>query len=322
MKKKIKILISFVGTNDAGKLNNKTDGAILTLLKQKKFNEVHLLWTSSQKKGISYDEISQYLEKEIRKRKYSKIVKRHYLNIYNVTNHNEIYPKLIGFMKRNFGSSQYNITAAIASGTPSMQACWLLMAESGDFKMSLIRSNEPQYGKPLIQEVKLSSMLPRIVKLEKSEKEYEDFKKEFIPNITLDIRNSKIKIGNYPVSFTRMEFCYYRYFLERRKRDEEYLKPNDIIELPTEFSEKIIQYYQECFPEYDINIRHLKSKLSKIVNISLSNFRSVISDIKKKIQIIQKNKIICKYLFIESKDPRYSISYGISIPKEKIKIIK
>lgn len=36
------ILLSFIGTNDAGKLIDKNDGAILTALSNEKFDEVIL----------------------------------------------------------------------------------------------------------------------------------------------------------------------------------------------------------------------------------------------------------------------------------------
>ena len=87
------ILISFVGTNDAGKLKNKNDGAVLTVLKNRKFDEVHLLWTSSNNPEINYDFISKYLVKEIRTRKYSNKLFRHYFDLDDVIDYNEIYPK-------------------------------------------------------------------------------------------------------------------------------------------------------------------------------------------------------------------------------------
>jgi hypothetical protein len=46
--KKTRVLLSFVGTNDAGKLTGDSDGAILTVFRERKFDEVHLLWNPSK----------------------------------------------------------------------------------------------------------------------------------------------------------------------------------------------------------------------------------------------------------------------------------
>jgi len=68
MNKKNKVLLSFIGSNDAGKLNDKTDGAILTALKNEKFDHIHLLWNKGTIKEITYEKIAEYLKTEIIKR--------------------------------------------------------------------------------------------------------------------------------------------------------------------------------------------------------------------------------------------------------------
>jgi len=319
MKKKYSILVTFVGTNDAGKLIQNKDGAILTVLKHRKFDEVRLLWTSTHRRDINYDSISQYLQKEIIRRKYARKVKRHYIDIKDVTDHNEIYPLLLSFLKTNFTSPNQNITAAIASGTPSMQACWILIAESGDFKMELIRSNEPETGKKPITKVNLGSSLPKIIRLVEENINLKRINVSLLPSVTLNTKRSELKIDNRIINLSPFEFCYYRYFLERAKNEEDYLKISGYY-TDKEFCRKIIQYYQESYPDYDINIIDLKTKLSNSENISASNFRSVTTKIKNKIKKLFKNPAIYNYLIIESQGPRYSKSYGISLPKEKITI--
>jgi len=233
MKNTNNILISFVGTNDAGKLKGKNDGAVLTVLKNKKFDEVHLLWTSSSNPEINYDYISKYLEKEILKRKYCKRIIRKYFELDDVIDHNEIYPKLKDFLQLKFKNSKSKITAAIASGTPSMQACWILLAESGDFKMDLIRSNEKWTAKPPVTEVKLGTGLPRIVAA--LEKEVKELK----PEVVMTIKHPSLKIDNIEIVLGYLEFCYYRYFLTKALSDEKYMKVFRY-ELPLEFLESII----------------------------------------------------------------------------------
>ncbi|MCX7832853.1 MAG: RNA repair transcriptional activator RtcR family protein [Ignavibacteria bacterium] len=314
----IKILVSFVGTNDAGKLNGKNDGAILTVLKNMKFDRVHLLWTSSYKNGINYDKISQYLINEIKKRKYCKDVTREYLNIEDVVDHNEIYPKLLDCLKRNFNNKKFKVTAAIASGTPSMQACWIIMAESGDFPMELIRSNEPELNKEPITKVKLGTALPKIIRLENENKR---LKKSLYPSdkVKINIIECELKIGEKVIPLPPMQFCYYRYFITRVINDEGPLKIKGF-NLPREFSQRILEFFTECYPEYDYNVSALKAKLSKFETISLNTFRSNIS---------RMNSNLRKYL-VDNYGP-YLISYGghkfqkeysINIPKDCITIIE
>lgn len=49
-----KIFLSFIGSNDAGKLAGNDDGAILTALKEKKFDEVILFHSISLKLKIDF----------------------------------------------------------------------------------------------------------------------------------------------------------------------------------------------------------------------------------------------------------------------------
>ena len=61
MKRK-SILLSFIGSNDAGKLLNSSDGAILTALTNQKFDEAILFWNKGNVKNITYEEIADYLK--------------------------------------------------------------------------------------------------------------------------------------------------------------------------------------------------------------------------------------------------------------------
>ncbi len=205
MKKYLNVLISFVGTNDGGKLLNKKDGAILTVLKHRKFDKVYLLWTSSYKNEISYDKISDYLVQEIKKRKYCSEVVREYINIEDVTDHNEIYPKLLNFLKSKFKSKKIKVTAAIASGTPSMQACWIIMSESRDFPMELIRSNEPELNTEPITVVKLGTALPRIIRLKEENKMLKRAIKAS-NKITVNIGKCEINIKGIEIPFHQFSF--------------------------------------------------------------------------------------------------------------------
>ncbi len=318
MKKYLNVLISFVGTNDGGKLLNKKDGAILTVLKHRKFDKVYLLWTSSYKNEISYDKISDYLVQEIKKRKYCSEVVREYINIEDVTDHNEIYPKLLNFLKSKFKSKKIKVTAAIASGTPSMQACWIIMSESRDFPMELIRSNEPELNTEPITVVKLGTALPRIIRLKEENKMLKRAIKAS-NKITVNIGKCEINIKGIEIPFSPIQFCYYRYFLERAYNDEGPLLMKGY-NMPTEFSQRILDSYKECYTDYDYNIISLKKKLSMQESISTSNFRSNVS----KVNSILKEVLQTNYeqFLIQSIGQRFKKQYCLFVPKENINFIK
>ncbi len=311
------ILISFIGTNDAGKLNYKNDGAVLTVLKNIKFDEVNLLWTSYYKPEINYDYISRYVKNEIEKREYAGKVRRHYFELDDVVDHNEIYPKLLSFLGKNFNPENVKVTAAIASGTPAMQACWILIAESGEFPLELIRSNEPETGKPAVTKVKLGAHLPKIRMLQN---ENENLRKSLYPEAIINVKKSEIHINGKLIKFSPLEFCYYRYFLTKITTDDGDLKVQGY-SMPREFCEKIIGYFDESYKPYDINIRELKKKLSEFENISVNNFRSTVSKLNKKIRKHPLPANLRLFYEITSTGPRFSKSYGLGVPKEKIRVI-
>ena len=182
MKKQKTILLSFVGTNDAGKLINQNDGAILTALTNQKFDEVILLWNQTSIKKPNYSSISNYLKREILKRKLASKVTLIELKIKDVTDHNEIYASLKNIADQLFKTEKMNYTTAISSGTPSMHVCWILLAESGDFsetnQLNLIKVKDPKYGKTENISVKIDTSLPRIIRLKE---EVETLKKDLIP---------------------------------------------------------------------------------------------------------------------------------------------
>lgn len=318
MKSNRKILVSFVGTNDEGKhdekLNCKLDGAILTALKAiKNIDEVFLLWTPPSKDNDFY-KITNYLKGEIEKRKLCNKVNKFEFDIVNPTDHNEIYPKLLEFCKRNVTGEE--VIAAIASGTPAMQVCWILMAESGDFNLKLIRSNEPKYSKSLITEIKLGTGLPKIVK--RLESENKDLKK-LLPIVNMNISKGELKIGNELIKLSPIQFAYYRYFLERAKEEKKYER-FPMFRTHLEFVKKIIKYHNDSFPESDQGILHTIKLLKNEDGIHIGNFRPNLNRINKKIKSILISESLSRYFIIESIGARQALSYGISLSGEKINI--
>lgn len=304
-----KALISFVGTNDKGVdlKGKKFDGAILTVLKERKFDFLHLIYNPT-KAGASnfYDIAINVRDNAVKRKRFNKAeIILHSFECENVTDHNEIYPKLLELCRSLPKGLEY--TAAIASGTPAMQVCWILISESGDFPLKLIRSNEPKFGKPLVTEVKLGTKLPRIEKLEKENKL---MRKEIIKTlfpVNVYTKLVKVEIDSNILNLSNIEFCYYFYFLSRAYFNKPGLqvannKPND------EFISSINNYFKKFFPDLE---RHNSDKTS---------FQSNISRINQKIKNVLGDNIATEFYKIQSSGLKGRKEYSIGLKPVLIKI--
>jgi len=310
---KIKSLITFVGTNDG---NKEKDGAILTVFKSLNFDELYLFWSGKETESENeFSKIAEYVKSKIEQRQKNISVIIHKLEIENPIDHNEIYPKLLELCRSLPKSRDY--TGAIASGTPTMQVCWILMAESGDFKIKLIRSNEPKFGRGLITEIKLGTGLPRIQKLEKEIKVFLKDKLKNAPNIILNLQKRQIRINDQLLLVSPIEYSYYIYFIKRAFEEKELLEV-DIAIMPEEFYKKILEIHRTSFPQADSN-----RQISEIYKgINTSTFRSNISKLNKKIAEIIPDDSINQYYQISSQGSRFFKKYGIILSKNKIIIKK
>lgn len=319
MKNNKNILISFVGSNDAGSDGN--DGAILTALTNEKFDEVILLWNQSKNKLYDFKEITNYLKVTITKRKLAKKVFTNELKLNDVTDHNEIYSKLREFTD-NLDKSEKNLyTAAISSGTPAMQVCWILLAESGDFSetnpLRLIKVNDPKFSKSQNLPVKLNTALPKIIRLKQ---ENLKLKKDFLPDVKLIIETGQLFIGNIEIPISPIEFAYYRYFAERAKEGKNLEKISGI-SIPHHFLEKVYQYHQESFPVLDLNREEIRLTLKSNKELGMSTFRGNVAKINRKIKEQIETQSIIEQFKIISQGKRGAKFYGILSTEDKIFII-
>ncbi|MCX8057591.1 MAG: RNA repair transcriptional activator RtcR family protein [Ignavibacteria bacterium] len=317
MKKIKKILLSFIGTNDAGKLMGQEDGAILTILKQMKYDEIILLYNSSSE--IDFKGIGLYLIKEIKKRKLSNKVLLFELNINDVVDHNEIYEKLKTFCDTLPKNEFIEYTASISSGTPAMQVCWILLSESGDFSkefpLKLIYIRNPKYGGD-IKEVKLNTTLPKIIRLEN---ELNNIKKSLLPELILQIKKGRVYIGQYEVPFSPIEFSYYRFFVEKKLQGISEVKMSGLF-VPLEIINEIYIYHEESFPDLELHRLVLKKIIYNKQPLSTTTFRANISRLNKKIKILLNDDKISRYYQIVSHGKKGAMFYGILLDLEKIKI--
>ncbi|MBK6877314.1 MAG: hypothetical protein IPG99_12900 [Ignavibacteria bacterium] len=193
-----------------------------------------------------------------------------------------------------------------------MQACWILIAESGAFPLKLVRSDDPKWGVPVVRKVKLSAALPRI---EKIKKENIELKKSALEKLTIDKKIPEVRIGDKIIDLTPIEFAYYRFFAEKAKNDEEHLRFAGI-DVPIEFYQKVLVYHRESYAESD----GLRMSLEKSKTIPCSNFRANVTRLNSKLKEAVSHELYSKYYMIESEGKKHAKRYGINLPPESIKI--
>jgi hypothetical protein len=318
-----KILLSFVGSNDAGKLISDNEGAILTALKNEQFDEVILIWNEGKinKAQLKYSDIVRYIRREIKKRELAKKSTDEEIFLNDVTDHNEIYIKLKELTDTLEKNEDIEYTAAISSGTPAMQVCWILLAESGDFSeeypLRLIKVKDPRFGNSENVEVKLNTSLPKIVRLKN---EIEKLKNEFIPVCTLNLKTGKVFIGKTEINFSPMQFAYYRYFVQR-VLDNKGMEKLAGYFAPKHFTKAIYDFHKETFPHLDVNRQPLLDLIKKDSDLVLSNVRPNITKLNKRIFDAVENDSIYQQFAISDEGRRGEKYYGIKAPANKFEII-
>ncbi|MBX7042223.1 MAG: hypothetical protein K1X85_04900 [Ignavibacteria bacterium] len=274
-----------------------------------KIDEIHLLWSESQ--FYDFEDIGEYVSSQLTKRGLCRSVVLRELKIKDPTDHNEIYPKLLAYLESVQEKNRQYI-AAISSGTPSMQACWILIAESGAFPLKLVRSDDPKWGVPVVRPVKLSAALPRIERIVKENKE---LKKSALPRLKINRQKAEVHIGEKELILSPMEFVYYVIFARRAMEGRDYLRFG-IANVPEEFFVHVLGYHNEFFPDAE----SARITLEKAKSIACSTFRANVTRMNKKIKRLLKHDVYARYFLIESEGKKYSKRYGINLEKQLITI--
>lgn len=311
-------LISFVGTTD-GQLAPERKGPILTAVSELRPAEVTLIVTEGDNDRIDYQAYAGAVKKAIASMNPDIKVRRVTMDLNDPADHNDIYPKLRAIVSKVSESGQ-PLVAAISSGTPSMQVCWILLAESGEATIKLIRTVDPALSKKTIRDVKLGIGLPRIQALEE---ENSDLQAIAIPPVTLYIRKGILMIGKEIVNLSPRMFTYYRYFLERSIKSQN--SADAMLEVRGvfvggDFSTRIVAYHEESFPEKEDEDIHMMSK--KNLDFESSVFRSTISKLNKRITDTVKDPRVHRYLVVRAEGPKSARQYFVTLPPSKISIVK
>jgi len=133
----LKILLSFIGNHDPFADGKETPGPILSILKQRKFDKLYLLFNSDR-----------YWDTLIKTQEYCN---RHYPQIkveyrqaksLSPIDYNLVYPAMYQVVQKIKKDNPKAIfTISVTSGTPTMHACWLFLVQGGVIKAKLIQTS-------------------------------------------------------------------------------------------------------------------------------------------------------------------------------------
>ncbi|MFH2026865.1 MAG: sigma-54 dependent transcriptional regulator [bacterium] len=127
-----KVLLSMIGSNDC---SVEKPGAILSILKEIRFDKVYLLYNHDKYLKAASD-IFKYCQK------YHPEIQIVYKStpIENPTDYNTVYPAMYAsvqdIVRENVNAK---FTVSITSGTPTMHACWIFLQQGGVIHAKLIQ---------------------------------------------------------------------------------------------------------------------------------------------------------------------------------------
>ncbi len=133
----MKILLTFIGDNDCHP--NEKPGAILSILHQREFHKIYLLYNHERYLKPAAD-ISCYCEAHFPK---LKVVCKQAL-AENPTDYNTVYPAMYKAVKeilKKERSAKHTVshTVSLTSGSPAMHACWIFLRQGGVIDAELIQ---------------------------------------------------------------------------------------------------------------------------------------------------------------------------------------
>jgi|NOAtaT_7_FD_contig_71_2936607_length_3667_multi_2_in_0_out_0_2 hypothetical protein len=306
-------LVSFVGLADI-RLAQEERGPIVTAVRELCPDRVVMFATEG---GVQHDFTRGAAAVRLAIKSVSPETKVQTLTfeIDDPTDHNELYPKLQQALSSVMTINE-EVVAAISSGTPSMQVCWILLAESGDAKIRLVRTVEPELSASIVREVRLGTSLPRITSMEQELRNLRDL---VIEPVLLERKSGKVMIGGTQVAFSPLQFAYYRFFLEHLKKARKG-EPFEIrisaFALGETYTKEINSHQMEAFPDFENSDPTRLAK--KRSDISAEDFRSTISKLNKRINDALGGDQLSTYYHIKAEGPKNARRYAIRLDPTKI----
>jgi len=178
-----RVLLTFVGNRDPYPKEPKTKeyanepGPILTLIKNRQFDHVYLVYTRTpQDKETEMEKRAKDIEKALKKVHSSLGFTCYPLVITDPLSHEQLLKglrKLIEEVHKQFKNDE-DFYISVSSGTPTMHACWFLLASSKEIQADILYVREKRFVSdklPLVNEVRLNSpffpeILPRTTTIE------------------------------------------------------------------------------------------------------------------------------------------------------------
>ncbi|MBV5341459.1 MAG: sigma 54-interacting transcriptional regulator [Deltaproteobacteria bacterium] len=148
-----KVLLSFIGSQDPLSRDNE-DGPILTLAANQSFDCLILLHTDDSNTCIHADTTARLLKERFP----GVSVKLSKLSIDDPTNYSQLLSAMRNIVREIPREVQVHreYFVSVASGTPAMHACWLLLTASGEIPANILYLRRPQHvkeGQPLLSEI-------------------------------------------------------------------------------------------------------------------------------------------------------------------------
>lgn len=309
-------LISFLGTTD-GILAPDGKGPIMTAVNKLQPDSVTLIVTENATSEMDYVVMFRDVKKAISKVASDMPVHRVLMELKDPTDHNEIYPKLRDVVS-GVTETHGDVTAAITSGTPAMQVCWILLAESKEAPIKLVRTSAPRHGKKTLHNVILGVGLPRVRALEE---ENANLVEIAVPDVSLSVAKGLLSFEDEIASLSPRMFEYYRYFLEKAKKSQS--AAGSMLEVRGvyvggNFASKIIEFHEESFPEKEDEEIYKMKKGD--LDIQSTVFRSTLSKLNKRIcEVVPDERINC-YLTVKGVGPKSARQYYVPLTASKITI--
>lgn len=324
-------LVSFLGTTDV-QLAASGSGPIVTAVRRLKPAFITLVVTESSGKprdgDVDFMAASSTVKRLLEGLQYdtsnegriqpAPVVYRRPMTLDDPTDHNEIYPKL-RLICSDIVAEYTHVAAAISSGTPAMQVCWILLAESGEVPLTLYRTIDPNKSRVTLKPVKLDTHLPRILGLEKENtrlaQRTKSLEKVAYKPVRVDVQNGRVLVGDVDLNFSRRQFTYYRYFLDSVVEQQENAGlriERDVI--PDSFIDALIRYDKETWPrEPDPDILRLQQDRFLDVGVVRSN----LSKLNKKIvEALNNTAGLYKVDYVGRAKLRM---YTVHVPADKIR---
>jgi len=133
----MKILISFVGNHDPYAGGKETHGPILSILKQRNFDKLYLLF-NNDRYWNALTQTQEYCNQHYPKMK----VEYRQAESLSPIDYNLVYPAMYQVVQRiKKDNPEAKFTISVTSGTPTMHACWLFIVQGKVIDAKLIQTS-------------------------------------------------------------------------------------------------------------------------------------------------------------------------------------